>query len=142
MTPLDSAIVLATYAHLGQVDNGGTAYILHPLRVMLRMASDEDRIVAVLHDVLEDNPAYSVEDIERQFGERAALAVDVLTRREGEPYDTYIERCCTDPIAWRVKLADLEDNLDPTRIPLHEQGKYRKMWQRYERAYTYLMGQY
>jgi hypothetical protein len=56
MSTLEHAIALAACAHAGQVDKAGQPYILHPLRVMLRLSGADERIVAVLHDVVEDTP--------------------------------------------------------------------------------------
>lgn len=112
---IEDAINIAVRAHRFQVDKGGNPYILHPLRVMLRMADDISRIAAVLHDVIEDG-GFALFDM-RKFGPEVVAAVDALTRREGEKYDAYIGRVSQNEIATKVKLADLEDNCDLSRIP-------------------------
>lgn len=112
---LDEAILLAVSAHKGQEDKGGAPYILHPLRVMLRCKTAEQRIAAVLHDAVEDG-GVELGLIRHWFGEAVADAVHALSRREGEEYEAFIERCAADPIARVVKLADLEDNLDLSRL--------------------------
>jgi (p)ppGpp synthase/HD superfamily hydrolase len=131
---LQDAIRLALDAHRGQKDRYGAAYVLHPLRMMNRLTAEPDRIAAVLHDVVEDT-ATTVDDLRRLgFGEEIITAVDCLTKRRGEHYDTYIERCKVNPIARRVKLADLEDNLDLRRLDevrpqdLERLNRYLKAW--------------
>ena len=112
---LEDAIILACTAHRGQFDKGGAPYILHPLRVMLGVSGDERRITAVLHDVVEDSgidPAV----IAARFGDDVAQAVVALSRRDDEDYDAFIERCARNPIARDVKRADIEDNLDLSRL--------------------------
>lgn len=123
---LDDAIRLAVLAHAGQTDKKGEPYILHPLRVMLA-CRPEDRVVAVLHDVMEDSDnlaAIALAELPRPEFD----AILALTRRkaEGETYEAYIERVRQNPQALRVKRADLADNLG--RNP---PGDLRE---RYERA--------
>jgi guanosine-3',5'-bis(diphosphate) 3'-pyrophosphohydrolase len=112
---LERAIILAAQAHAGQVDKGGSAYILHPLRVMLQMDTDEERVAAVLHDVIEDRPDAATEVLEL-VPVPVAEALERLTRTEAEPYDTYIQRIAEHPLAKKVKIADLRDNLDLSRL--------------------------
>lgn len=112
---LTEAIRLAILAHDCQVDKSGEPYILHPLRVMLAMANETDRVVAVLHDVVEDSDAVGHGDILAFFGEGVHTAVFALTRQEGEAYTAFIERCKGNDIARRVKLADIADNLSGAR---------------------------
>lgn len=112
---LTDAILLACSAHDGQTDKAGEPYILHPLRVMQAMTTKTDRIVAVLHDVAED-VEYGWDLIHGgEFSDEVVDAVDALTRREGESYEDFIQRCAANPIARRVKLADIADNLSPSR---------------------------
>lgn len=114
---LSLAIKIATEAHDGQVDRGGAPYILHPLRVMLAVEGDRERIAAVLHDVIEDCPKWPMERLHGQpFSGAVCDALDALTRRPGEDYFDFIKRCGADPIARVVKLADLKDNQDISRI--------------------------
>lgn len=114
---LSLAIKIATEAHDGQHDRGGAPYILHPLRVMLAVQGDRERIAAVLHDVVEDCPEWPLERLrEIPFSGAVCDALDALTRRAGEDYRTFIDRCAADPIARVVKLADLKDNIDLSRI--------------------------
>jgi (p)ppGpp synthase/HD superfamily hydrolase len=116
MSTLERAIALAAASHAGQVDKAGAPYILHPLRVMLRQTGTDERIAAVLHDTVEDC-GWTPERL-RQEGFSAAVvaAVEALTKRPGEEYESAIRRAAADPIARAVKLADLADNSNLSRI--------------------------
>lgn len=113
---LSEAITFAATFHAGQVDKAGEPYILHPLRVMLSCKSEDERIAAVLHDVVEDCDV-GLDRIGWCFGNIIADAVDCLTRRKGEDYTAFIGRCGANPIARVVKMADLRDNMDLSRMP-------------------------
>lgn len=117
MNRLEKAILIATQAHAGQVDKGGNPYILHPLRIMLRMNTEETMIAAVLHDVLEDTNVTPEDLLQAGLPREVVAGVVALTRREGETYMDFIKRTKQDPIASLVKLADLEDNCDLKRLP-------------------------
>src|SRR5215212_3146899 len=113
---LERAIRIAAEAHAGQVDKAGAPYILHPLRVMLRMHSDEERIVAVLHDVVEDSD-YSLETLAREgFAPAVIEAVKALTKLPGESRVAAARRAAVNPLARIVKLADNTENMDLSRI--------------------------
>lgn len=117
MSTLDKAIWIAAQAHLGQKDRAGAPYVLHPLRMMFHVEGEVARIVAVLHDVVEDSAAWTIERLrEEGFAEDVVEAVDRLTRREGETYEAFVERAGGNALARRVKLADLEDNMDVRRF--------------------------
>jgi (p)ppGpp synthase/HD superfamily hydrolase len=134
---LDKAILIAVQAHLGQKDRMGAPYILHPLRMMLRFTSETEMMVAILHDVVEDNPEWDFDRLRQEgFAEEIIEAVDYLTRREGETYETFVERTAENALARRVKQADLEDNMDLKRLnTLTERdqerlARYHKAWLR------------
>jgi hypothetical protein len=116
---LNKAIEIAAKAHTGQVDKGGKPYILHPLRVMLNFCESESeatKICAVLHDVVEDT-AVTLDDLRAEgFSEEVITALDCLTKRHSESYDTFVSRILTNEIACKVKNGDLADNMDLTRI--------------------------
>ena len=113
---LERAIAIAATAHAGQVDKGGAPYILHPLKVMLRMTTLEERIVAVLHDVVEDCEI-SLDDLRKEgFSEVVLGAIESVTKVPGESYEDFVERAAQNPIVRVVKLADLEENSDLSRI--------------------------
>jgi (p)ppGpp synthase/HD superfamily hydrolase len=116
MATIERAILIAAQAHMGQRDKGGAPYILHPLRMMMRMESEAAMMAAVLHDVVEDSD-WTMEQLRGEgFSEEVLLAVDCLTRRGGESYDEFVARAQANPIARRVKIADLEDNMNVKRI--------------------------
>lgn len=138
MSTLEKAIVIATQAHAGQMDKGGNPYILHPLRVMLKMTTEETRIAAVLHDVLEDTEVTPDELREAGFLEKIIAAVLALTRQEEESYVDFIKRTKRDPVARIVKLGDLEDNCDLTRIPHPTETDCERI-KRYKRAIDELL---
>jgi hypothetical protein len=132
LSTLEQAIAIAAKAHEGQVDKTGAPYILHPLRMMLCVSTNEERITAVLHDVVEDC-GVSLEALRAEgFSEIVIEAIDSVTRRPEEPYETFVRRAASNPIGRRVKLADLEDNSDLSRIANptardHERiAKYRR----------------
>lgn len=113
---LNKAIEIAARAHAGQVDKAGAPYILHPLRVMLTREIELERICAVLHDVIEDTDV-TLDALRKEgFPEDAIAVLDCLTRRAAEDYDAFIDRILKNETACRVKLADLHDNMDLTRI--------------------------
>ena len=116
MSTLEKAIRIAAQAHEGQRDKAGAPYILHPLRVMMKMATEVEQITAVLHDVVEDTD-WTMERLRQEgfLGEILA-ALDCLTRKNGEEYEKFIERVKRNPLAVKIKIADLEDNLDVSRL--------------------------
>lgn len=137
MSTLERAIVIATEAHAGVKDKGGSPYILHPLRVMALMDSDEARLVALLHDVVEDSP-WTLDALrEEGFSETVVLAVDAVTRRPGESYDEFVNRAGNNVIGRKVKIADLLDNCDLSRIS-SPTDRDRARQAKYMRALTLL----
>lgn len=113
---LNKAIEIAAKAHSGQIDKGGAPYILHPLRVMLNCESEAAKVCAALHDVIEDTNI-TLDDLKAEgFTDEIITILDCLTKRDGESYDYFIDRVLTNETACRVKLADLTDNMDLTRI--------------------------
>jgi (p)ppGpp synthase/HD superfamily hydrolase len=139
MNTIERAIVIAAEAHAGQFDKGGAPYILHPLRVMLSMDSIEERIVAVLHDVIEDT-SWTLERLRAEgFSDDVLQALDALTRRAEESYDSFVQRVGRNPLARSVKLADLVDNCNLRRIAAPTQ-RDRARLERYRRAIEQLGG--
>jgi (p)ppGpp synthase/HD superfamily hydrolase len=111
---LERAIALAVEVHEGHRDAEGRPYLLHPLRVMARVDTDLERVVAVLHDTVENGrDRVSLERLRADgFPEEVIAAVDCLTDREGESYEDFIARIAQNRLARRVKVADLADYLD------------------------------
>lgn len=116
MATLEQAISLASKQHEGQVDKANAPYILHPLRIMLNVPTIEHKIVAVLHDILEDTET-TIEDL-YQFGFQQHIidAIVALTKKQGETRLEAAQRARQNPIARVVKLADINDNMDLSRI--------------------------
>ena len=124
---LKKAISLAEKAHQGQVDKGGHPYIDHPKRVMEKCETTEEKIVSMLHDVIEDTD-YTADDLRKEgFSEEIITALLYLTHREGEGYMEYIERICENSLAVRVKYADLQDNMDLSRIPAPTEKDFARL---------------
>ena len=115
-TMLEKAINIASGAHFGQVDRGGNPYILHPLRVMFAVKTLEEQIVAVLHDVVEDTTITLNYLAEKGFSNQILDAIDALTKRSGETRLEAAYRALSNPISKIVKIADVTDNMDLSRI--------------------------
>ena len=138
--PLEKAIEIALRAHSGQVDKAGAPYILHPLRMMLRMNGPTEMMAAVLHDVVEDGPGWTFDRLaEEGIPADVIEAVSCLTKRPDEEhdYEKFIRRASIHPVARRVKLADLEDNMDMRRIA-NPTDKDRARMEKYSRAHAFL----
>lgn len=134
MPTIEDAIIFATEAHRGQVDRAGNPYILHPLRLMCRMETDTERMIAVLHDVIEDTD-YTLDDLRRMgYSDEIVEAVDCLSRRDDETYEQFIQRIKPNALARRVKLADLLDNMDIRRAGLLQERDLERL-QRYQNAW-------
>ena len=115
---LERAIEIAVEAHKGQVDKGGQPYILHPLRVMMSVDLELEKIVAVLHDVVEDSNWTFEALLAEGFSIEVIEALKSVTKESpDEDYDSFIQRAIRNPIGRKVKIADIRDNLDVTRIP-------------------------
>ena len=131
MTRLELALSVAKEAHAGQVDKAGVDYIDHPTAVAEKVAAEDEKIVALLHDTLEDTDL-TYDSIRDLFGETVADAVRTMTHRDDEDYFDYIRRVKQNPISRAVKIADLDHNMDLSRLPritdkdLKRVEKYRK----------------
>ena len=134
MPTLERAIALAATAHAGQTDKAGAPYILHLLRVMMAQASETAMMAAVLHDLVEDTD-HTFDDLaDEDFPEPVIEALRHVTKREGESYADFAARAGSHPIARQVKIADLEDNMDVTRLDAvgdadaERLAKYLRAW--------------
>jgi len=130
---LERAIEISVEAHKGQLDKGGSPYILHPLRVMGNVDGESEKIVAVLHDVVEDSNWTFEALLAEGFSNEVIEALKSVTKNsDNEDYDSFIQRAMQNPIGRKVKIADLRDNLDVTRIAelgdkdLQRINKYKK----------------
>lgn len=139
MSTLERAISLAAQAHAGQVDKAGQPYILHPLRVMLRVSTEEERIAAILHDVVEDTSITLEQLAEEGFSPTVVAAVEALTKRHGESRIEAAARAAKSRVARTVKLADNAENMDISRIA-HPTEKDFSRIQEYERVRALLLG--
>ncbi len=137
-TLLERAIEIAVQAHAGQTQKDGTPYILHPLHVMMQMEDEEAQIVAVLHDVVEDTEV-TLADLQAEgFSDEVVVAISLITRQKGMSYEQFIEEIAPNDLARRVKLADLEHNMDVRRLPIPMIEKDFERLIQYREAYERL----
>lgn len=141
MSTLERAIEIATEAHKGQYDKAGNDYIGHPLRVMDMGRTEEEKIVGVLHDVVEDTEWTFAQLAAEGFSQEVIDALQCVTKlSENENYDDFIERVKKNPLATAVKINDLSDNMDIRRLP-YLSDKYVKRLKKYLKAYKKLIGE-
>jgi GTP diphosphokinase / guanosine-3',5'-bis(diphosphate) 3'-diphosphatase len=138
MAPLERAIAIAATAHAGQVDKAGQPYILHPIRVMLRVEGEHERMAAVLHDVVEDTSVTLEQLANEGFPEPVLQAVAALTKNPGESRLQAAARAAENPIALAVKLADNAENRDLSRIPNPSERDYDRL-REYEAVREFLL---
>ena len=131
---LERAIEIAVSAHKGVFDKGGNPYILHPLRVMMSLTTKDEKIVGVLHDVVEDSEDWDFDKLKAEgFSNTVLDGLRAVTKfSEDEDYDAFIQRGLGNSVGRAVKIADIRDNLDVTRIgelkdkDLQRLNKYKK----------------
>lgn len=125
------AMKIAFDAHMGQVDKAGVPYILHPIHLAEQMKTEEECIVALLHDTVEDTDL-TFEQLEKEFSKVVIDALKLLTHNKSVEYMEYVKKIKDNPIARKVKLADLHHNSDVTRLlevtskDIDRIGKYKK----------------
>ena len=139
MSTLERAIEIAATAHAGQIDKAGQPYILHPLRVMLRVSTGHERIAAVLHDVVEDTPVTLAQLTEAGFPVEVVEAIEALTKRPGETRMQAAARAALNPIARVVKLADNAENMDLSRIDNPTEKDFARV-EEYKQVRALLLG--
>ena len=139
---LERAIEIAVNAHKGVTDKGGNPYIVHPLRVMMSLKSDNEKIVGVLHDVVEDAEDWDFERLQEEgFSKEVLDALRSVTKTsEEEDYNEFVQRALTNEIGRAVKIADIRDNLDVTRIGDLRQKDMNRL-NKYKNALKVLLGQ-
>ncbi|MCL1125104.1 hypothetical protein [Shewanella surugensis] len=136
MDLIELSIDTALNAHKGQKDKAGKPYILHPLRLMAKMQTPNEMMVAVLHDVLEDSSLTAADLVKLGIPDEVVKAIECLTKCEGEAYGDYLERVLSSLLAVKVKRADLEDNMNILRLDtmtdkdLNRLQKYHQAWQK------------
>ena len=133
----DLALSIAKKAHKGQYDKAGVDYIEHPLFVASLVDTQEEKAVALLHDVLEDSPYTAEELILAGLPETIVSAVQILTKEKGQDYQQYLELVKSSPIARRVKLADLKHNSDLSRLATVTEKDLEQL-EKYKKAIDYL----
>lgn len=122
---ISKALKIAYSAHQGQIDKGGVPYVQHPIRVALNCMTDDEKIVALLHDVIEDTNV-TVEELQQAgFSTTIMNAIIALTRIDGEDYMQFIKRLSLNALATSVKIQDLKDNMDVRRLMAALIGKWR-----------------
>ena len=136
---LEKALQIATEAHAHQVDKAGSPYIFHPIRVSNRCSTDDEKIVALLHDTIEDTKVTAEYLLIEGFPRNIVDAILSVTRNEDESYEDFIKRSMLNPIGRQVKLHDLEDNMDITRLNELTEKDIDRL-KKYLRAYKYLKG--
>jgi len=139
MATLQRALEIAVESHKEQKQKDGSPYAFHPIRLALSLAGEDQKIVALLHDVVEDT-SWTFDDlIGEGFSDSVIVALRQLTHTDGSPYEDYVERIAPNPLARAVKMADLTDNMDLKRIPAPTSKdfarieKYHRAWRRLER---------
>ncbi len=138
MSTIEKAIEIAARAHAGQVDKAGAPYIFHPLRLMLAVNGEHERMAAALHDVVEDTPL-TFDDLTREGFPAAVIdAVRALTKQPGESRIDAAHRAAANPVARRVKLADVGDNMDLSRIASPTEKDYARL-REYEQVRAILL---
>ncbi len=137
MSNLQRALEIAVESHKNQKQKDGTPYALHPIRLSMSLQTEEEKIVAMLHDVVEDTD-WTFEDLVGEgFSEHVIEALRLLTHTDGSPYEEYIERLSSNTLAKAVKKADLTDNMDLKRIPEPTEKDFARL-QKYHLAWTVL----
>ncbi|QMS97078.1 HD domain-containing protein [Streptococcus equinus] len=128
---------IAKRAHKGQVDKAGAPYILHPETVASFVTKDDEKIVAYLHDVIEDTPC-QLRDLENAgFSSEIIKSVDLLTRKTGQSYKQYLKLVKTNELARVVKLADLKHNSDLSRLTHVTENDIKRL-KKYQDAIVFL----
>ena len=134
---VDLALSIARKAHEGQLDKAGVDYIEHPIYVASQVDTEEEKAVALLHDVIEDSPVSAEELLQAGLPETVVTAVHVLTKKKEQDYQTYLETVKKNPLARVVKLADLKHNSDLSRLSSITE-KDRERLKKYKKAIDFL----
>ncbi len=139
MATLEDAIILAARAHAGQKQRNGEPYILHPLRVMMAVENPDEKMAAVLHDVVEDSDM-TLDDLKQKgFSPAVVEMVRLLTHDDALSYEDYIKRLRSNPGARHIKIADMQDNMNVRRLPHMRPGDLERL-ERYHKFWLLLSG--
>lgn len=131
------ALSIATEAHRGQFDKAGIDYIEHPIFVASQVDSEEEKAVALLHDVIEDSSVTAEELLNAGLPETVVTAVQILSKKKGQDYQTYLKTVKSNPLARAVKLADLKHNSDLSRLETITDKDLERL-EKYKSAIDYL----
>ena len=134
---LELALSIATKAHRGQFDKAGIDYIEHPIFVASQVDSEEEKAVALLHDVIEDSSVTAEELLNAGLPETVVTAVQILSKKKGQDYQTYLKTVKSNPLARAVKLADLKHNSDLLRLETITDKDLEGL-EKYKKAIDYL----
>lgn len=137
MSNYELALKIATEAHKGQVDKAGVPYINHPLTVASLVDTEEEKIVALLHDTIEDTSITEQDLIDYGFPNKIVEAVKLLTHNKNVPYMDYVAKIKDNELARKVKIADLTHNSDLSRLK-EITDKDKKRYEKYQKALLYL----
>ena len=138
MKLIEASLTIALRAYAGKVDKAGREYILHPLRVMAKMKTDEEMSAALLHDVLEDSEITAEELHTEGIPAQVVEAVQYLSKHENEDYQDFVARLKKNGLAAKVKLADIEDNIDVLRLNSLGENDLARI-KKYHSAWRFLM---
>lgn len=134
---IDIALAIARKAHAGQVDKAGVDYIQHPLYVANQVKTEQEKAVALLHDVLEDSDITAADLLAYGLSNEVVTAVQTLTKKKGQSYQDYLEKVKSNNLARVVKLADLKHNSDLSRLKTVSNTDYERV-KKYKNAIRYL----
>ena len=134
---VDLALSIARQAHEGQLDKAGVDYIEHPIYVASQVDTEEEKAVALLHDVIEDSSVTAEELLNAGLPETVVTAIQILSKKKGQDYQTYLENVKSNPLARVVKLADLKHNSDLSRLRSVTDNDLERL-EKYKRAIDYL----
>ena len=138
MNDVEKALNIARKAHEGQLDKAGCEYINHPIHVADSVNTEEEKIVAYLHDVVEDT-SVTIEDLANEgFSETIIQAINTITKKKHESYENYIKRVAKNPLARKVKIADLRHNTDLTRLKKITEKDITRV-EKYQKCLNYLL---
>ena len=134
---IQKAVSIATAVHAEQFDKGGMPYILHPLRIAEKCSTISEKIVAILHDTIEDGDISPEYLLHQGFSQPIVDAVLSVTKQKGEGYEAFVKRASLNPIGRIVKLRDLEDNMDIRRLSVLDEEAIKRL-RKYHKAFIYL----
>ena len=134
---IDIALAIAKKAHAGQVDKAGIDYIQHPLYVASQVKTEQEKAVALLHDVIEDSDVTVDDLLVSGLSNEVVTAVQILTKKKGQNYQEYLEKVKSNNLARVVKLADLKHNSDLSRLKTVSNTDYERV-KKYKNAIRYL----